>query len=162
MPSASSCYRHGLCAIISLQCQQSAPPAFALFALGQWLDAQPRQFYAVYDFWHTSPNFFLLRLGVLLIIIFGSYVWCRWGAGQLGFSPLIELGQASLLVYWVHIEFVYGRLSILRKGKQGIPAATVGLIVITAAMTLLAYARNRTKGQNLRQLVAHLRPSRAT
>src|SRR6202035_1187268 len=30
--------------------------------LARWLDAQPRQLYAVYDFWHTSPNFFFIRL----------------------------------------------------------------------------------------------------
>ena len=77
--------------------------------LGLWLDAGPRHLYAVYDFWHTSPNFFLVRLGVLLTIILASYAWCRWGSGQWGFSPLVALGQASLLVYWVHIEFVYGR-----------------------------------------------------
>ena len=48
-----------------------------------------------------------------------AYAWCRWVVEKLraahwGFSPLIQLGQASLLVYWVHIEFVYGRVSILR------------------------------------------------
>src|SRR5213080_882139 len=37
--------------------------------LGRWLDAQPRQLYAVYDFWHTSPNFFLIRVGFLLAIL---------------------------------------------------------------------------------------------
>ena len=75
----------------------------------------PSQIYAVYDFWHTSPNFFLIRVGLLLAILSVTYAWCRWGAGQWGFSPLIQLGQTSLLVYWVHIEFVYGRLSIVPK-----------------------------------------------
>ena len=28
-----------------------------------------------------------------------SYAWCRWGWGQRGLRPLVELGQASLLVY---------------------------------------------------------------
>jgi len=75
-----------------------------LIAVARWFDAQPRQLYAVYDYWHTSPDFFLLRVGMLLMILTASYAWCRWGAGQWGFSPLIQLGQASLLVYWVHIE----------------------------------------------------------
>src|SRR5437879_3606666 len=92
-------------------------------ALGWWLDAQPQQIYAVYDFWHTSPNFFLIRVGLLMGILFGSYAWCRWGAGQWGFSPVIQLGQTSLLVYWVHIEFVYGRFSILPKRSMSISAA---------------------------------------
>ncbi len=86
-----------------------------LIYLARWLDARPWQLYSVYDFWHTSPNFFLIRVGLLLVILAAAYAWCRWGAGQWGFSPLIQLGQTSLLVYWVHIEFVYGRLSILPK-----------------------------------------------
>jgi hypothetical protein len=53
------------------------------------------------------------------------------------------MGKSSLLVYWVHLEFVYGGLSILPKGKMGIGTATLGLIVIFVAMTLLATVRNR-------------------
>jgi uncharacterized membrane protein len=121
--------------------------------LSRWLDAQPRQVYAVYDYWHTSPEFFLVRVGMLLMILTASYAWCRWGLGQWpkgawGFSPLILLGQASLLVYWVHIEFVYGRVSILPKHGMGIGGASVGLVVITVAMLALAYARIHTRGGN--------------
>ncbi len=118
-----------------------------LIALGLWLDARPVQLYRVYDFWHTSPNFFLVRTGVVLVIVFASYAWCRWGAGAWGFSPLIEMGKSSLLVYWVHIELVYGGLSILPKRNVGIATATLGLIAIFAAMTLLAAARNRFPGR---------------
>src|SRR5437660_1498008 len=41
-------------------------------ALGWWLDAQPRQVYGVYDFWHTSTNFFLIRVGLIMGILFAS------------------------------------------------------------------------------------------
>jgi uncharacterized membrane protein len=118
-----------------------------LIELSRFLDSQSRQLYPVYDYWHTSPNFFLIRLGMLLMILTASYAWCRWGFGQVGVSPLIVLGQASLLVYWVHIEFVYGRFSILRKRVQGIGMASVGLLTITLAMIALAYWRTRTKGK---------------
>jgi uncharacterized membrane protein len=119
----------------------------AIFFLSRWLDARSGQFYAVYDYWHTSPNFFLARTGLVLVTVWIGYAWCRWGLGQVGFSPLIQLGQASLLVYWVHIEFVYGRFSLLKQGAQGIPVATLGLLVIFALMVLLAMARTRTKGR---------------
>src|SRR5579872_2579091 len=68
-----------------------------LIEFARWLDRQPRQLYSVQDYWHTSPSFFLIRVGMLLVILTGGYAWCRWGAGQWGFSPLILLGQASLL-----------------------------------------------------------------
>ena len=115
----------------------------ALIVLGLWLDSRRLQLYGVYDFWHTSPNFFLIRTGVVLVILLASYAWCRWGAGELGFSPLIEMGKCSLLVYWVHIEFVYGRFSILPKCSMSIGQATLGLVAIFVAMTMLAAARNR-------------------
>ncbi len=115
----------------------------SLIALGVWLDERPLRLYATYDFWHTSPNFFLIRAGVVLIVLFLGYVWCRWGAGEWGFSPLIEMGKCSLLVYWVHLEFVYGGLSIVHKRGVGVRTATLGLIVIFVAMTVLAAARNR-------------------
>jgi len=123
-----------------------------LIEFARWLDRQPLQFYPVYDYWHTSPSFFLIRLGMLLMIATASYAWCRWGLGQRrfgqwGFSPVIQLGQASLLVYWVHIEFVYGRVSILPKRAVGIGTASAGLLVITLAMVALAYVRTRTKGR---------------
>ena len=109
------------------------------------LNASSLQIYAVPDFWHTSPNFFFARVGILLMLLGASYVWCRWGLGQTGFSPLIELGKASLLVYWVHIEFVYGRVSILAKQAQTIGWASFGLLVIFVAMVLLAMTRTRWK-----------------
>ncbi len=137
-----------------------------LIELSRWLDSMPLQLYPVYDYWHTSPEFFLIRLGMLMVILTGSYAWCRWGFGQWGFSPLIQLGQASLLVYWVHIEFVYGRFSILPKRGVGIGAASVGLLVITLAMLGLAYVRTHTKGWMKDRVTAVLagmrrRPARA-
>jgi uncharacterized membrane protein len=127
-----------------------------LLRLSMWLDARPVQLAPVYDYWHTSPNFFLARVGVLLMIVALSYAWCRWGAGQWGFSPLIQMGQTSLLVYWVHIEFVYGRFSILTKRAQSIPMATLGLAIIFAAMVLLSLGRTRMRGRGA-EILANVR-----
>ncbi len=133
-----------------------------LISLARWLDAQPRQLYAVYDFWHTSPNFFLIRVGVLLVILLASYAWCRWGAGQWWFSPLIQLGRTSLLVYWVHIEFVYGRFSILPKRAVDIRTASSGLATIILAMLLLSLLRTTLKGRSAEVLGWFRRPVRAS
>jgi len=116
-----------------------------MFYLSIWLDHGPIKIYPIYDYWHTSPNFFLLRVGLLLVVLFIGYVWCRSGLAQWGFSPLIQLGQTSLLVYWVHIELVYGRISILRHGSTGIRGASLGLLVIFVAMVLLSITRTKWK-----------------
>jgi uncharacterized membrane protein len=116
----------------------------ACFASVQ-LDAVLWHFYSVYDYWHTSPNFFLMRCGILLIILFLVYAWCRWGVAQVGFSPIIQLGKTSLLVYWVHIEFVYGRFSIFPKHRCGVLQATIGLLLIFLSMVVLSLLRTTWK-----------------
>jgi len=64
--------------------------------------------YAETNFWTSSPTFFFLRLGVLILTIPLAYAWNllpgRW-------SPLRELGLSSLFVYWIHVEMVYGVIS---------------------------------------------------
>ena len=118
-----------------------------LMLVGHWLETAPYQLYATDDFWHTSPNFFLIRVGLLLLILTTGYSWCRWGGGQWRFSPLIQLGKTSLLVYWVHLEFVYGRFSILPRRAVDIRTASVGLLIIFLAMLLLSTLRTRLKSE---------------
>src|SRR5229473_5371397 len=119
-------------------------------ALSVFFDSTRVRLYAVYDYWHSNPDFFLLRCGVLLVILFLVYTWCRWGLAQKGFSPIIQLGNTSLLVYWVHIEFVYGRFSILPKGKCSAVQATAGLLTIFLAMLGLSLLRTRLKKRKVR------------
>jgi uncharacterized membrane protein len=128
----------------------------ALILLSQWIDRQPRQLYAVYDYWKTSPEFFLARVGVLLVLTLLVYAWCRWGAAQIGFSPFLQLGQTSLLVYWLHIEFVYNRLIILPSHGNSIGRAAFGFFYICVLMLILSMIRTRTKGRGP-ELLARLR-----
>jgi uncharacterized membrane protein len=119
----------------------------AIGGIAWWLDSLPRTIYVNYDFWHTSPNFFLIRVGLVAVILGLAYAWCRWGAGQIGFSPLIEMGKSSLLVYWVHIELVYGGLSIMKGHNYTIAQATFGFAVIFVSMVMMATIRNGSKGR---------------
>ena len=132
-----------------------------VISLARWLDHRPWQLYPAYDFWHTSPNFFLIRVGLLAILLAAAYLWCRWGFGERGFSPLIQLGQTSLLVYWVHIEFVYGRFSILPKHAVDIGKASFGLLTIFLAMLLVSRLRTRWKGPSGAVLGYVRKPARA-
>jgi uncharacterized membrane protein len=114
---------------------------------------------AIYDYWHTSPNFFLVRCGILLVLVYLSYAWCRWGFGKKGFSPVIQLGTTSLIVYWVHIEFVYGRLSILPKVQCSAGEATIGLLIVFLAMLGLSLLRTNWKKRSATAL--QVKPNRA-
>jgi hypothetical protein len=65
------------------------------------------------------------------------------------------------LVYWVHIEFVYGGLSIVPRRSVGIGTATLGLVAIFCAMTLLAVARNRFPDRK-EEIMAYFRRAAST
>jgi len=117
----------------------------AFYYVAKFCDARSWQIYPVFDFWHTSPEFVLMRVGFLLLFVLGAYAWCRWGFGQKGFSPLIQLGNTSLLVYWVHIELVYGKFAILPHRSQGIAGASVGLLVVFLMMLALSVLRTTWK-----------------
>jgi len=121
----------------------------AAIAIAYAFDHSPIHLYATYDYWHTSPNFLMMRVGLLLLIAFLCYAWCQWGWATYGFSPLIQLGQTSLLVYWVHIEFVYGRFSLLAKRAQSIGGATRGLVEIFLFMLVLSLLRTRIDWKRL-------------
>jgi len=137
--------------LFSDQARNQTAKTLALFAaVGAVAILVARQFdhssfhlYSTYDYWHTSPNFLMTRVGILLVIAFLTYAWCRWGLATRGFSPIMQLGQTSLLVYWVHIEFVYGRFSIMPKRAQTIAGASWGLLEITVFMLLLSLVRTR-------------------
>lgn len=65
--------------------------------------------YGFFDYSLTSPHFFLIRLGFVLLILYAAYRWSGRSGAQ-NWSPLQTFGRASLLVYWLHIEIVYGRI----------------------------------------------------
>ncbi len=65
--------------------------------------------YAQTNFWTSSPTFFFLRSGVLLSAVPAAYVLSR--AVRFVGEPLEYFGRASLFVYWIHVEMVYGALS---------------------------------------------------
>ncbi len=125
-------------------------------------DSSRFRLYAVYDYWHSNPSFFLMRCGILFVILSLVYAWCRWGLAQKGFSPMIQLGHTSLLVYWVHIEFVYGRFSILPKGQCSALKATAGLLTIFLAMLALSVGRTTWKKRKLRASPKKLEATAAT
>jgi uncharacterized membrane protein len=61
------------------------------------------------SYWTSSPTFFFVRLGVLAAMVAVAFGWSTLRAGR--WSPLQEFGMASLFVYWIHVEMVYGVVS---------------------------------------------------
>jgi uncharacterized membrane protein len=67
--------------------------------------------YAQSDFWRSSPSYFLLRTGILIVLVPLAYLWEK--VAVLGsWSPMEQMGRNSLFIYWIHVEMVYGLISI--------------------------------------------------
>jgi uncharacterized membrane protein len=68
--------------------------------------------YRVSSFWTSSPTYFAVRVGILMLLLAAAY-----GASQaLGSAahilrPLERFGRNSLFLYWIHVELVYGYFS---------------------------------------------------
>jgi uncharacterized membrane protein len=100
--------------------------------------------YGHQDYWKTSPAFTLWKLGAVFATFGILSVWDRLP----GPSALRLLGRHSLLVYWVHIEVVYGSLLASRiKGRLDTEAALLGFMVVLVAMVILCWAREKREGR---------------
>jgi hypothetical protein len=91
----------------------------------------PFSVYPNAEYWLNSPALPLTKLGVTVIVLAFGYLWTRHTAES--WSWLRQLGTTSLLVYWVHIELIYGRWLASWKG-----ALTVGQTVAASAALILA------------------------
>jgi hypothetical protein len=67
--------------------------------------------YTQTSYWTSSPTFFFVRLGILTTLVPVAYSWSWMMVGRWHLSPIREFGVASLFVYWIHVEMVYGVLS---------------------------------------------------
>jgi acyltransferase len=83
-----------------------AGTAAAVGLTGLVLDILPFTLYPAHDFWKVSPNFFMIRIGVIGLITAGFFSVRR--IPEPFASNLVALGQGSLLVYAVHLVLVYG------------------------------------------------------
>jgi uncharacterized membrane protein len=82
--------------------------ALALGAYGASFLPSP---YAHSEFWGSSPSYFLLRTGILIVLVPIAYVWEKV-AVRGSWSPMEQMGRSSLFIYWIHVEMVYGLISL--------------------------------------------------
>jgi uncharacterized membrane protein len=80
-----------------------------VIALVGYLSTSLPAIYSGTTYWTGSPTYFFVRLGVLITAIPIAYAWNAWFRG---WSPLRDFGVASLFVYWIHVEMVYGVVSL--------------------------------------------------
>ena len=103
---------------------------------GQYFSNLPYSFYPHSNFWTDSPALIVIRVGICLLIMAGSYLWTEYCAGG-AWSWMQALGKNSLMVYWVHVMLVYGALVRPLKRTMDIPQAALATAIVTGMMVAL-------------------------
>lgn len=114
-----------------------------VLALG-FLTASRPSIYAVSNFWTSSPTYFAVRVGVLMVslgLLFAASpleVWVPW---PLAF--LEKFGRNSLFVYWIHVELVYGYTTWIIHRKLPLWGTGVAYTLFSVAMFCAILLRDR-------------------
>jgi uncharacterized membrane protein len=93
-------------------------------------------------FWHNSGEYALIRAGIQLLALGGSFFICLPFRRD-GFSLVRLLGRHSLPVYWVHLSLVYGVWLQPLKQRLAPWQALAGVALLTGMMALLALSIER-------------------
>ena len=97
---------------------------------------------AIYEqtsFWTSSPTFFFLRVGIVVLLLPLAYAWNTLNGER---SWLREYGRSSLLVYWVHVELVYGVLTLPFHRKLPLEQAYFGFIILSGLLFGVVKVKN--------------------
>jgi uncharacterized membrane protein len=122
--------------------QWSAVSGFGLIFIGQYFGNLPYSFYEKSEFWLNSPALIVIKLGVILVIAAAAYLWNLQPAVR-EWSWVRQLGTTSLIVYWVHIELVYGRW--FGSWKESLPVAQTAAVAVVLIALMLALSLAQAK-----------------
>jgi uncharacterized membrane protein len=126
-----------------------------LVAFGFYAAGRP-SIYRTASFWTSSPTWFAIRLGILMVALAAIYA-CEALLAALkgrattevarGFSPAIDplarVGRSSLFVYWIHVELVYGYTTWPIHGRLPLWGTVLAYCVFCALMYGAIVLRDR-------------------
>jgi uncharacterized membrane protein len=124
-----------------------------LILASQYFSNMPYSLYSKSEYWLNSPALILTKLGVFLLILTFAYLWTRYAAGE-GWSWVQQIGTTSLLVYWVHIELVYGKGLGFFKGSLNVPQTVVASVLMILLM--VAISTIKTYRQQVRAMLEEM------
>jgi uncharacterized membrane protein len=125
----------------------------ALTALGFVTAARP-SIYAQSSFWTSSPTYFAIRVGILMLgLAFLGVTASVMNAHGLRWPAMERLGRSSLFIYWIHVELVYGYATWPLRYRLPIWGVVIAFLLFAWLMYLATIARDRiVEGWRTRQL----------
>lgn len=129
--------------------QWSALVGFGMILGGQYFSNLPFSIYANSDFWLNSPGLVACKLGVAMLLGSAAFLWTEFLST--GWSWVQQLGTTSLVVYWVHIELVYGRwFGVYQRELTAAGCVAISLALIVAMVGLSVAVKRIEWGKMLR------------
>lgn len=125
----------------------------ALAVVSLIVDVLPFTLYPPHDFWRSSPGFFFIRLGIVLILL--STLWLWEQTAKSGASLVSIVGSESLTAYAGHLLAIYGMfwdgksLSFIIGKTRDIPEVIGMTLVLIIATIVVSYVWNRLKQWNM-------------
>jgi uncharacterized membrane protein len=115
----------------------------AVLALGLITATRP-SIYAVSNYWTSSPTYFAVRTGILMLslgLLFAMTWVADWVRRPL--DILEKFGRNSLFIYWIHVELVYGYTTWVIHRKLPLWGTGVAYLVFCTAMFGAILLRDR-------------------
>ncbi len=112
-----------------------------LIIAGQYFSNAGWSLYPKAEFWLNSPGLVTIKLGVIMIGIAMAFLWNEYGL-QGRWSMVRQMGTTSLIVYWTHIELVYGRwFSFFKESLTAVQCVACSIVLMAL---MLGLSRLRT------------------
>ena len=110
--------------------------------IAAWFASFQPSIYESASFWHDSPTFFFIRLGLIALLVPSSWVLAQLLPARV-LQPFATMGRSSLFVYWIHVELVYGVLADPIKRALPLWLALTGTAVLALGLYLIVLWKNR-------------------
>jgi uncharacterized membrane protein len=118
----------------------------ALVAVGFYAAGRP-SIYRASSFWTSSPTWFAIRVGIMMIalsVVFAASRWRLAGRRFGGAAAVLErFGRSSLFVYWIHVELVYGYASWVWRHRLPVWGFAIAYIAFCSLMYRAIVLRDR-------------------
>jgi uncharacterized membrane protein len=120
-----------------------AAAGIALIGLGFATAARP-SIYAQSSFWTSSPTYFAIRVGVLMLgLTVLAEMTAAMKARGIRWLALERIGRSSLFIYWIHVELVYGYATWPLRHRLPLWGSAIAFTLFSALMYCAVVARDR-------------------
>jgi uncharacterized membrane protein len=115
----------------------------AILVIGHYTASLP-SIYRQSSFWTTSPTYFAIRVGILMMAVSALYGLARALEPRgIQVRPLARFGRDSLFVYWIHVELVYGYATWPIRQRLPVIGSFVAFVLFTAVIYAAVIAKGR-------------------